>query len=163
MTSGMSTATLMAMKTLGSKIEAYLAESGWSDRELARRVGVSPTTVSNWIEGKRDPRRKELLALSRVIRQPVEYLAYDDVDDPALPLSEGDRLVLATMHRLGLEADEAIVALASYRRPPDDSGKADDSSFAAGTKSLSPLKPASGQPRRTGRTEPSSRGRDRSH
>jgi hypothetical protein len=93
----------------------------------------------------------------------VGYLADDDLDQVPPELPEGDRLVLATMHRLGLGADEAIVALANYRRPLDGPREADDSTLAVGTKVLPPLKPAAGQPRRTGQTEPSSRGRDRSH
>ncbi len=36
-----------------SEIEGFLTELGWTQAELARRVGVHPNTVSAWAQGRR--------------------------------------------------------------------------------------------------------------
>jgi transcriptional regulator with XRE-family HTH domain len=57
-------------------LHAHLKAAGLTPSELARRVGVSPQTVSSWIQ-KDDPTRfpdEYVLALSRVLGVHVEVL-----------------------------------------------------------------------------------------
>lgn len=56
---------------------------GWSQFELATRVGVTPTTVYNWERGRNEPRVVQLRALARVFGVPMEAIAMNDADRDA--------------------------------------------------------------------------------
>lgn len=44
------------LKTIGNNIKYYLDRYEISQAELAKRLGVSTTTVSNWVNGLKAPR-----------------------------------------------------------------------------------------------------------
>jgi transcriptional regulator with XRE-family HTH domain len=46
-------------------IEKYIRDSGISQSELARRLGVSQPTVSDWISGKKTPSGDKVLSLAK--------------------------------------------------------------------------------------------------
>ena len=49
------------------KLEAVMAEKGLSQAALARNVGVSRTSISDWIKGTKFPRPDKLLKLGMVL------------------------------------------------------------------------------------------------
>lgn len=46
-------------------IEKYIRDAGISQSELARRLGVSQPTVSDWIAGKMTPSGNKVLSLAK--------------------------------------------------------------------------------------------------
>ena len=88
-----------------TKLSKLCWEKGWNQRELAERFeGVSKSTVSNWMTGKADPRRKEMLQLARLFGVPVAYLASDELEEPTGDgLSEVQRSVLWAAETVGYE------------------------------------------------------------
>lgn len=54
------------------RIAQVLTENGWSQSELARRLGVTPQSVQYWVSGKNTPAGKRLQALSTLSGYP-EY------------------------------------------------------------------------------------------
>jgi transcriptional regulator with XRE-family HTH domain len=88
-----------------TKLSKLCWQKGWTQRELAERLdGVSKSTVSNWMTGKTDPRRKELVQLARLFEVPVAYLASDEQEEPVGDgLSEVQRRVLWAAETVGYE------------------------------------------------------------
>jgi transcriptional regulator with XRE-family HTH domain len=88
-----------------TKLSKLCWQKGWTQRDLADRLeGVSKSTVSNWITGKTDPRRKELVRLARLFEVPVTYLASDEQEEPTGDgLSEVQRRILWAAETVGYE------------------------------------------------------------
>jgi len=66
---------------IGERIETLLNERGWSQAELARRVGVSQQTIWKLISGG-SRQSKYLVPIARALRTTPEYLM-GETDDPA--------------------------------------------------------------------------------
>ena len=85
---------------LGERIEARLSEKGWSQAELARRIGVQSTSIWKLVSGQSQG-SKHLREIARELETTVEYLV-GETDNPSIS-AVGD-------HRL------------SYGAPPSDHG-----------------------------------------
>lgn len=97
-------ATEAVKAELKEQIRAARRARGWTQAELAARIGVSLATVSRWERGSR-PRRAHLQAMAEVLR--ASSLG------AALPDPIGDR----RRTRLALAATRIAVALQNLVRP----------------------------------------------
>ena len=95
----------IAVMDFPTKLSKLCWQKDWTQRDLAERLeDVSKSTVSNWMTGKTDPRRKELVQLARLFGVPVAYLACDDVQEPVGDgLCEVQRRVLWAAETVGYE------------------------------------------------------------
>ena len=66
------------------KIKEALELRGMNQSEVARRLGVSPSTVNKWVNGTREPYAGHLLELADMLRVDIDYL-YGRTDDPTPP------------------------------------------------------------------------------
>jgi transcriptional regulator with XRE-family HTH domain len=66
-------------------VAAERTRRGWTQEELAARIGVSARTISNWEAGKPVPRTR-LLALERAFTSPLQASPLSDVETRALVL-----------------------------------------------------------------------------
>lgn len=57
-----------------SKVKELCEKDGISQNELARRVGVSTGTMSNFMSGKREPRADVFKAICKVLGRKAEEL-----------------------------------------------------------------------------------------
>ena len=48
------------------KLSAVIAQIGMTQKELAKRFGVTPQTISNWVNGVSEPSGSQLQELSRL-------------------------------------------------------------------------------------------------
>lgn len=64
-------------------IKVLREEHGWTQFELAVKIGVTPTTISAWERGLYEPRASQLRALAQVF-----LVAMDDIDTES-PVQEG--------------------------------------------------------------------------
>ncbi len=55
-------------------------ERGWSQFELAVKVGVTPGAVGNWERGTSEPKTRQLRALGLAFGIPMEEIAIDESD-----------------------------------------------------------------------------------
>jgi len=54
---------------------------GWSQRELARRVGVVQASICHWEQGRSTPTLARLRRIAGLCDVPVAWLVGDEVDD----------------------------------------------------------------------------------
>lgn len=71
---------------LGERIDRLRETRGWTKKELAERLHLSPSMVSEWIRGVRDVTRENLEKLSDIFGVSVDYLlGRTDVPNPIAP------------------------------------------------------------------------------
>ncbi|MDY6308835.1 MAG: helix-turn-helix transcriptional regulator, partial [Oribacterium sp.] len=86
---------------LAEKIVNLRKQAGWSQEELAEKLGVSRQAVSKWESAQSIPDLNKVLLLSEVFSVSTDYLLKDDSDVPGEVLTEtktvmdddGDRLL----------------------------------------------------------------------
>lgn len=59
---------------LGARIAVLRRAAGWNQGELAHRLGVSPSAVGMYEQGRREPSAATLVALARLFGVSVDYL-----------------------------------------------------------------------------------------
>jgi len=59
---------------MGKTIKELREEHGWSQFELAVKIGVTPQTVLNWEHGRREPRAGQFKQLGLVFGVPLEQI-----------------------------------------------------------------------------------------
>jgi len=59
---------------LGARIAALRRAAGWNQAELARRLGISPSAVGMYEQGRREPSADMLVRLARALEVSVDYL-----------------------------------------------------------------------------------------
>ncbi|WP_335918324.1 helix-turn-helix transcriptional regulator [Shewanella algae] len=64
------------MKTLGERLKAYRKSSKLTQTELAKRVGVSGATISQWESGDTSPKGKNLHKLAQALSTSADLLLY---------------------------------------------------------------------------------------
>jgi len=58
-------------------IRTWRREHGWSQDGLARRLGVTHTSVTNWEAGRNEPSAKQLVALAKTFGVSMEQIEFD--------------------------------------------------------------------------------------
>ena len=59
---------------LGLRIALLRIDKGWSQAELAKRIGVSPSAVGMYEQGRREPSLALLICLARELCVTTDYL-----------------------------------------------------------------------------------------
>ncbi len=95
-------------------ISQELEERGWSMRELARRAGLSPTTISDVINGSARPGLEFYRGVSRAFQVPLDDVLRIAKVLPSLP-PETARTVEANRLFAQLTDEEQEILLAQLR------------------------------------------------
>lgn len=62
------------METLGEKIKKILEEKGMSQRQLAIKMGISPSSLNQYVRGRKNVGLKVLLNLCKTLDVSSDYL-----------------------------------------------------------------------------------------
>lgn len=91
---------------LGIRIALLRASRGWSQAELARRIGVSASAIGMYEQGRREPSLDLLVRLAREFDVTTDYLLMgeDSLSDPL----EGQQLASITIRT------EALIRLLTH-------------------------------------------------
>lgn len=71
---------------LADKIIQLRKEAGWSQEELAEKIGVSRQSISKWEGAQSIPDMKKILKLSEVFQVSTDYLLKDEIEIPNSPV-----------------------------------------------------------------------------
>ena len=85
---------------MGLRIAALRRRAGWSQGELARHLGISPSTVGMYEQGRREPNSQMLVALSELFGVTIDYLVKGS------PETRQDREAVADTVRCSVAAVE---------------------------------------------------------
>ena len=63
----------MSYKSIGKQLQLARELAGWSQEQLAARIGCSQSTLSNYEKGKRRIYLAQLEKIAEIINRPVEF------------------------------------------------------------------------------------------
>lgn len=68
----------MGYEDFGKKLSFLLKDKGLSQRELAKSIGVTETTISRYASGGRVPRGSEIKKIADVLGVSIDFLLSND-------------------------------------------------------------------------------------
>ena len=95
---------------LGARIAALRRHKGMSQEKLAQALGVSPSAVGMYEQGRREPSADTLVALSEIFGVTTDYLL------TGRPIALPDQKAVTRLMRASLES--AQTALSTRREQP---------------------------------------------
>lgn len=95
------------------RIAKLLKETGWSQAELARRIGVSQQTVQQWVSGKSTPKPASLDKLTEVTGHPPYWFL--------LPPDENDQVLTPETMKIGVNQRALLRVFSAF--PKDEQEK----------------------------------------
>lgn len=93
---------------LADKIVSLRKKSGWSQEELAEKLGVSRQAVSKWEGAQSVPDLDRILQMSRVFGVTTDYLVKDELGEPEY--TKDDEETQPPVRRVSLEEANAYLA-----------------------------------------------------
>lgn len=114
------------------RILAALAESGWTQRTLAKRVRIREDRISKWVKGVGVPTPAQLVRIAAAVGRPLEWFVQDypeAIDLPRVPTPEEAHLLDVTVPGVGGVAEaERLILLGLQARaqgvaPPAPPGR----------------------------------------
>ena len=95
---------------LADKIIENRKKNGWSQEELADKLGVSRQSVSKWEGAQAVPDMKKIIQMSEVFGVSTDYLLRDDIEEPKLPeVAPVDNGLEETVREVSLEEANAFL------------------------------------------------------
>lgn len=85
--------------TVGNRLKTRLEELGLKQNELAKRLGISPSTLNGYIKDYREPDIKTLERLAKELDTTVEYIATGEPSHKELVIPDELKNVQVAFHR----------------------------------------------------------------
>lgn len=99
---------------LADKIILQRKRAGWSQEELAERLGVTRQSVSKWESAQSLPDLDKILQMSRIFGVSTDYLLKDEIEEiPGAVAEEPER----NLHRVSLEQASAYLSIRRAAAP----------------------------------------------
>ncbi len=96
---------------MGEKIALARRQRGWSQEELADRVGVSRQSVSKWESGGSIPDLERVVRLAEILEVSTDYLIRDEIGDRGeqdKPVPDADALRTVSLDEANEYMDAAV-------------------------------------------------------
>jgi transcriptional regulator with XRE-family HTH domain len=106
--------TITEASDFATAARASLQLRGWSQEELAKKVGKSTGSVNGWLTGKRTPPLEVVFAMEDALRRPrgtlARFLGYQDLIIVATETTWEDKLTEAII-QAGIRNEENLELL----------------------------------------------------
>ncbi|MBR0373403.1 MAG: helix-turn-helix transcriptional regulator [Mogibacterium sp.] len=99
---------------LADKIIENRKKNGWSQEELADRLGVSRQSVSKWESAQAVPDMKKILQLAEVFQVSTDYLLRDDIETMTAPETPVDSGLEETVRTVSMGEANAFLQHNEY-------------------------------------------------
>ncbi|EDR2882309.1 helix-turn-helix domain-containing protein [Salmonella enterica subsp. enterica] len=103
---------MTALEVSMYRISRLLSETGWSQAELARRIGVTQQTVQQWVSGRATPKPASLDKLVEVTGHPLYWFM--------LPPEEGDQVAVPDTIKIGPRQKELLQTFEAFPEQDQD-------------------------------------------
>lgn len=101
---------------LADKIIDLRKKNGWSQEELAEKLGVSRQAVSKWESAQAIPDLGRVLAMADLFSVTTDYLLRDENEAPT-PATMEDSVPDSSVRRVSMEEASAFLALCRKQAP----------------------------------------------
>lgn len=98
------------MSIFSKRVKQLRKDNGWSQDEMAQKLGVTRSAIGNWEQGTREPTYETLEAVADLFNCEMQYLIGEK---PASDLSIDERFVIEYM-RSSREFRERLLSYARY-------------------------------------------------
>lgn len=95
------------------RIKKVLTDEGWSQSELARRIGISQQTVQKWVSGITSPTTSNMDKLSEITGYPIYWFM--------LPPEGGDQIATPESMKLSAKQQELLRIFSEFPDEEQDS------------------------------------------
>jgi len=83
------------MDTFGERLVASRERRNLSQKELAEKLGITPTRLNYWEKDKREPAIEMIKAIAKVLDVDTNYLIGHKLQDKSAPLYSSEAMQLA--------------------------------------------------------------------
>ena len=95
---------------LADKITSLRKQNGWSQEELAEKMGVSRQSISKWESAQSMPDMTRIIRLSEIFGVTTDYLLKDQLETPDKAAQEFSDDMDEPLHRVSVEDANAFLA-----------------------------------------------------
>lgn len=92
-----------------SNLERYLSESGYTQKEFAEKLGVSKSSVTNWVKGKNSPDVDLVVPICKLLNITIKDFYSDSSPANLEPQEDVSNIKKAPLY--SSEAEEQLIAL----------------------------------------------------
>lgn len=93
------------------QLKSILKASGWSQEELARRLGVSFVTLNSWVNSRSEPRKKALESIRLLY---FDVVGVEEVDENELEIKKREAATLKANVRTIINDQKTLEKLTLY-------------------------------------------------
>lgn len=103
-------------EAIRASLERHISESGYSQKEIAEKLGVSKSSVTNWIKGKNSPDVELVIPICRLLNISVrEFYGEPDTETPITKKSPAP--AEASTGEISLEESNNLLIALGYIKP----------------------------------------------
>ena len=110
-------------EAIRASLERHIAESGYSQKEIAEKLGVSKSSITNWIKGKNSPDVELVLPICKLLNISVrEFYGETNAEEPgstkkaSSDLSEEAHRIAKKFDLLSEHGKGAVRAILNYEQ-----------------------------------------------
>ena len=101
---------------IGDKILELTVDSDITQKHLAQKLNIAPTTLNGYIKNNREPDCKTIVKLARFFKVSCDYLLENDIAKSNVEayfysLPKDERLLLTNFRRLSIEKKKIALSL----------------------------------------------------